>query len=380
MHGNSVQTRANDKRLRPTLNRIWERLRDRGIQVGLLLPVGIIAFLYLHTGRVAPHSAPSLFLDQAFTLAAPVCILALALLFVVKREIAQWLALFISMFGLGFGIVLVIAASTNRAPDMRVMVVAFVAIVCSVVMLFRSQMLIARLHTLQAKMIAVLAAALLPALQLWQATFFLPANLQPSLGLKIDVESRGQEGANNRSSVILTMENSSDIRVIILISDLQICGSQNAPAPNAPPPNDCQVFTPFYEGSWIDVRNTAEYRIAITTPIAEPYLQVQLRVKYARGDRLVWTEDRATSVENCKDVRTVNIEEPSRYLALATRPDRLVYSNKFDQDNNYLDVRITPESIDPCRTNGTSRDRELEKSYGLTTAIRLWETWVQPPH
>lgn len=240
----------------------------------------------------APSTAAVLLIDYALLLGLFAATFALVLLVLGRPATAAYASLFVSAVGIALSLTVLLVQTFQPWRDRPITVLALVALVTSGLNAWlrgaRPKLTIGISRKVGA---GILAVGLLPALQFWQSTSFLPSRTQVSLSQVLDVEVTDRAATGYHAVVAVTVENTSDTRALVIISDLKICDwtrtsevvSEIDTLRSRP---NCVSKRPIAERAWIDGKSTLRYSVAVETPSGRPLLQLISRIAYARGDRL----------------------------------------------------------------------------------------------
>jgi hypothetical protein len=235
----------------------------------------------------------------------------------------------------------------------------------------------------------VLAAGALPLLQFWQASGFLPSQTDSAL-----TQTVSPVVVNSDLQLLTNIEykltNDLDRRIVVIISAVTVCAWPNESAVVYDDQalrnrDNCQLFRPANERSWISAKSSTTWRTAVAIPVDQPVLQIVARIVYARGDRLRLTQsvDNIGDLGECVGVRAVRIREEARYKALIQPPKYLVYADRSgDGGTNYYLQFADPtycyaQSLETRHDN--DQNNNLVDYYGVTETRQVLVTWLTPP-
>jgi hypothetical protein len=237
-----------------------------------------------------------------------------------------------------------------------------------------------KLPPLSRAAILAVVAGLLPVAQFWNTTVFLPGQLQAAVTQTVNVIHEATKDGTSLAVVDFTVTNDTDVRMLVLISGLYVCGyDHGALIPAGPKDGRCNDWFayPIRSNSWIAAHSSLNYRRAIELPASTPVVSVRARISFARGDRLrVDERDPAvlTNVGSCSVLTPMELKEGSRYERFLQRSKYLVYFSRPTGDN----YRVVPAGLErlcpdkPDDTYDAAAD-SLATYYGVTEATVIWE-------
>jgi hypothetical protein len=237
--------------------------------------------------------------------------------------------------------------------------------------------------------------ALLPALQFWHATSFVPSRLNNSMTVTATPSVQGVfHRANAKSTVlrgVLTVQlrNQGDVGALILASEVTLCFRQddvNLEYDIEKLYHDkyCTTDVILEHTSKVDAKSTWTYHSAFTTTPDRPLAQVVAHVWYARNDRirigpeiLRKPESRPPSEDlrtGCKGSTTrYRLIDDARFKGVVARHRYLTYDDRGGSGDAYF--FLTTEGEPLCLQSRYDLDRQL----GTTDVVIHTEDWLQVP-
>jgi len=181
--------------------------------------------------------------------------------------------------------------------------------------------------------------ALLPAVQFWHATSFVPARLTTSMSIDPRVTVQHADAKHRLGTVEVQLRNNGDVATLVLAAEVIVCLR-----PTIHPTLDYHVSTLYGDGacgtsrivadlSQVDAKSSVTYHRSFIARRDTPLVQLVARVWYARADRLRVDESSRTGPDlkaGCLGgVTTWRIRDDARFKGVAQRQRILV----FDQGN-----------------------------------------------
>lgn len=213
------------------------------------------------------------------------------------------------------------------------------------------------LHRLGRKKLAVLPLlaplSLLPALQFWHQTSFLPAQLSTSLSVEPRVIVQNADGGRFHGVVEVAIHNKSDVAALVLASQLRICFRGSIAEQEKPCPPG-QVMDAL---STVDAKSTMTYHTPFeATPPDNAIISLYAAIWYARADRLRVARESAQDIphpgkcDECSGkVTTYRLRDEARFKGVVQRDRLLVYDETKDNVKFYLTTSGQPLCQDPPR-------------------------------
>ena len=184
--------------------------------------------------------------------------------------------------------------------------------------------------------------ALLPAVQFWHATSFVPARLTTSMSIEPRVTVQHADANDRFFAVEVQLRNNGDVATLVLAAEVIICfrsTNQNLSYDVRTLYGDgaCRTSAIVDELSQVDARSSVTYHRSFTTR-DRPLVQLVARVRYARADRLRVDESSRTGPElkvGCLGgVTTYRIRDDARFKGVAQRERILVYDEGTGPEEN----------------------------------------------
>jgi hypothetical protein len=352
----------------------------RLISLVLLAPGAVLAIGFVKQPVTGALTFAALVIDSMLIVVVLVGALALPLVLVSKPAVAAHASVAASCSVIVLTSTLLLTGALRSTRDSPVMFLCVFAL-CTALLNMSLRGVHFSTHLPRKVWIGLGAIGVVPLLQFAQGLAYLPLQTQVSLNQSLGARSTSKDGKNLRGVVEVDVENTSDTRAFIFISDLKIChwsvpadagyDEESLRGPN------CRSETPLGERTWIDGHSHLRFSLATSTPADRPLIQLVGRVAYARGDVLrevVGSETPRTgaALEGCSSVRSVLLQEESRFKSLAQQSKFLMYA--VSDDSGGLRPFIVPENRLSCR----SRDRLLSDYYGVTEQKVVWQGWFVP--
>jgi len=349
---------------------------QRAVALLLLVPTVWLSILFWAVPASNPLTVSALLLDRilqvATALALPVAVVGVA--------VAPWpLARPAALAG---GIVSVMLGGSAVTAALRPPVegwttlLSVLSLVCGLGQLI---WMLRRILLARKWRISLLAPlTLLPLVQFWHATSFVPARLTTSITMTAQVTSTQAVGEESRGAVEVGLRNDGDIGAILLGSWLYICERETVEdlvydmsVIHSDPA--CADVSPLF-GNWTDIEpNTVRTRHqAIVTRLNEPIVQVVGEAWYARTDRLQIDEQNKASLY---DVRTCPVPPEYIYQLFADSRVRGVVEKQrlliYTSDDWYFST--VDESL--CEDSRYA----LGEHIGVGWVRNFYNDWLQVP-
>jgi hypothetical protein len=367
-----------------------------GRLLGLLLltPACVLAVLFWRVPVADPLTVSALLVDRTLmastALVLPVCLLAMA---VAPWEWAERGAVAGAMVAVALGGSISLAAL--RPPvDLWPTVLAVLALVGGIGLLIwrQGKLLLSWRGTIP--IVGILS--LLPLVQFWHATSFVPAHLNTTVGTDVKVTGQTMKGGSARGEIEVTVRNNGDIGALVLASELILC---YWPEPHEFLLQDdlynsehCETEQIFSNLSEIDSHSTWTMRHAFQrAPKGSGIRVVQgvVLLWYARMDRLRIDNDPVIdsfplSIMNpgrqrslaCRKwtLSVLRVQEESRFQGVVQRERRLVYLDSGDPGDAYFALTTVGESY--CNSDGDESTKGLPRwsSYDIGQRVGVRES------
>jgi hypothetical protein len=269
-----------------------------------------------------------------------------------------------------------------------------------------------------------LVLSLLPLVQFWHATSFVPARLNTTVGTVVRLTGQTTKKGSATGEVEVVIRNSGGVGAMILASELILCywrGPHEFLQQDAlyDDPH-CETEQLFDNLTQIDSRSTWTIRHAFHQPAAKDskirVVQGIVFLWYARTDRLridsepivdneplfPWTVIANVDSQDCKKVKgemkntkfeieedwrlsVMKVSEESRFQGVVQQDRHLVYLRNFsDPGDAYFALTTVDEPLcDPNHDGSGGLPRwsnyDLGQRVGLTTLRLNHEEWVELP-
>ena len=362
----------------------WEAL-------GLLLPgLALFGFL-LAQPEAALSNGPALLIDNLLRALAVVVAAGLVTVVLAQDGLAARAAFVASAACALLGVAVLFAGLWSPFRDWWAMAGAAFATAAAGVNLYRRRRVWRGIKGLSTKvLIGVVTVAAVPAFNFWSETSYLPSRNAASLELSTTAAVEAAPDGSDHWVVTSTITNLSPVRAFVIISGLTACrwAGESHWRRSIPPAQrekeDCErLIPPFSEGSWLDPEATLTISTPARVDSARQLLQVDLRVAYARADRVVQVVDSerdATSQElgGCVEAQVWDLQPQSRLSALARRELQMMYAQVVEDGGrtyffgaaDSLRCRPTPE-----QDRNAFRFQGLNQYLSLTEATTIWAGW-----
>lgn len=294
-------------------------------------------------------------------------------------------------------VALLAAFSADPVRWWGVGLVALALVASGVFLLFSTRQIVAN-YVIQRPRLAAVAAgllALLPLVQFWNATSFVPAHQQTTLGAAVKADGVAT-GTGTNGEITVTLTNSGDVGALVLSSELITCERSAPQSPREPAvlykDKRCVVDQLVGHLDELDARSTVALTSALRQPQRPPdhvrLLEATVLVWYARQDRLQVGDltattqtspeaahECATEYEGGNHVEVYEVQPNSRVEALVERPRRLVYVWRGRAGDAY--AALQPTNHQMCNKRGLPEDDEkIDEDVGLSFLRLNYETWL----
>ena len=362
----------------------WEAL-------GLLVPGLALYGFFVAQPEVALSNGPALLIDNLLRALAVVVAAGFATVVFAQDRLAARAAFVASAACVLLGVAVLFAGLATPFRDWWAMAGAAAATAAAGVNLFRRRSVWKGIKGLSSKvLIGVLTVAAVPVFNFWAETSYLPSRNAASLELSTTAAVERAPDGSDHWIVTSTITNLSPVRAFVIISGLTACRWSDESSWRREIPDDqreqedCErLVAPFSEGSWLDPDATLTIATPARADSARQLLEVDLRVAYARADRVVQVLDSerdATPQElgTCVDAQVVDLQPPSRLSALARRELQLMYAQVAeDRGRTYFfgaadSLRCGPT---PEQDPNAFRFQGLNQYLSLTQATTIWAGW-----
>jgi hypothetical protein len=198
--------------------------------------------------------------------------------------------------------------------------------------------------------------ALLPAVQFWHATSFVPARLTTSMSIDPRVTVQHADAEDRFLVVEVQLRNNGDADTLVLAAEVIVCFR---PSTNQLLTYDtstlygdggCRTSNIVDRLSQVDAKTSVTYHQSVIAPRDLPRVQLVARVWYARADRMRVDESSKTGPElkvGCLgEVMTYRIRDDARFKGVAQRERILVYDEGSGPERNAF--YLTTKGAPPC--------------------------------
>jgi hypothetical protein len=358
------------------------RFRDgRGLFLLLMVPTLILSILYLPNQAYDAPNVSALLLDRVLQVTTAVVFpISLAIVLISPQRIARVGAVLASICSALLGV----SASMNAFRPWRDMLPTMLAIIClvigvgSLVWLTRNVVLAARW-----RFSLIGLVALLPIIQFWNATSFEPARLDTSMSITpavVEVESETE--SDYQVNLQFQLQNTSEIGAAILTSRVMYCARSSSIGLNYDmdalyTDPDCTAGQVIRDLSRLDGKTSFAYSTAFLAPKDQPYLQLFVRVWYARSDRLRISPDKVdvavSESDKCSSghIVTYRILDESKVKGLVQKDRYLTFEGRPDASTTYS---MTSKGEPLCG----GRENELTRYFGALIAGSNQQFWLSP--
>jgi hypothetical protein len=262
----------------------------RALFLILMVPNMILSILYLAVDVDDPLTISALLVDRVLQITSAIVFpISLVMVLSAPIRIARVGAIIASICSALLGIS---ASVSALRPPIKILPTALAVIcavigVASLVWLTRKVMLTSRWRF---SLIGLLA--LLPLIQFWHATSFVPARLKTSMGVtSAVVKVHSETKSDRRATVEFELVNGSDVDAVILASRVMWCFRPS----NAGIETNMDKLYNDHHCAWgalilhttvIHGKTSFSYHQAFSAPKDRPFLQLFVKVWFARSDRL----------------------------------------------------------------------------------------------
>jgi hypothetical protein len=221
--------------------------------------------------------------------------------------------------------------------------------------------------------ISLLAAplALLPALQFWHGTSFVPSHLLTSVGITAKASVQRSLGKTLQGVVEINFQNNGDVGALVLASEVTVCFTDSLETVDKSLTSNqmlydqqgeaCHTKQIFDHFSVIDGKTTWVYHSAFTTAADKPLILLQAHLWYARNDRLRIDEAHVqkvtktahpgvtdADVKACRgDVTIYKIRDEAKFKGVVQRQRLVVYDDEHGVGDAYFN--LTTPGVALCR-------------------------------
>ena len=359
--------------------------------VGLLLPGLALFGFFVAQPEAALSNGPALLIDNLLRALAMIAAVGTVTVVLAQDRVAARAAFVASAACVLLGVAVLFAGLATPFRDWWAMAGAAAATAAAGVNLFRRRSVWKGIKGLSSKvLIGVLTVAAVPVFNFWAETSYLPSRNAASLELSTAASvGQGPDGADHWV-VTSRITNLSPVRAFVIISGLTACrwseeSHWRLSIPEAQrEEEDCErLIAPFSEGSWLDPDATLTIRTPAAADSTRPLLQVNLRVAYARADRVVQeldSEREATPQERgaCVEAEVWDLQPASRLSALARRELQMMYAQVAeDGGRTYFFGAEDSLRCGPTPEHGRNafRFQGLNQYLSLTQATTIWTGW-----
>jgi hypothetical protein len=339
--------------------------RSRAVALLLMLPAGWLAVLFWRVDFVDPLTVSALVLDRTLE-AATVFVLPPAALLTL---LAPWTLARLGAAAGGAVSVLLgssAALAALRPPfDLWPTLLAAVSLFAGVALLVWVLHRTVRPKRLTVSLLAPLA--LLPGLQFWHATSFVPSRLTASvsveprvvvLGLERGAAFQDADGESLRGVIEVAVRNNGDVGALVLASRVMTCFR----SPYDPKDSDCVDSVILDELSQIGAKSTLIHHLGFRQPATRPLVRLDATVWYARTDRLRVARKKSAHDRHCGPVTTYDLQDEARFKGVVQRDRRLVYAGDQSQAG-YKAIYLTTAGEPPCEQSRYRIDDYVGAAY-----------------
>jgi hypothetical protein len=341
---------------------------------------------FVRQDEPALSTGPALLIDNLLRAASLLALASVVILLIAQEDIAQRASAVASITVLALSGAVITSGIWSPRRDSLMVALAVLATVLAAYNIWLQREAGSGLKTTATKNVAaLLAIAAVPAFTFWAETSYLPSRNSVTLLGAIEVDTQRAPDMSLHLQVSSTVENPSDVKAQILMSDLQVCSFLDEDELNSPSDPDSAdaghcvwLPQPLARPSWLDPGASATIRRSVTLDPERPLVQVQLRWWYARADRLILgSQETVTDWElgDCSWVDRWHIRAQSRLSSLALKELSLVYAPV--DGGGALDYFIVPTDDFVC--NHPDLRAQLQQYLALTWELTVWEGWPIAP-
>jgi hypothetical protein len=373
---------------------------DRLTALLLVTPGCVLAVLFWRVPVSNPISVEALLVDRILEIATTTLPLTVMIIIFGTWRFARWAAFLAALVCAVLGVATALAGL--RPPvDAWPTVLAILAAVSGLTLAFHGRIPQTHLRWPAVSLVGLLS--LLPLIQFWHASSFVPSQLSASVGAEAALSGTQLDDGGAQGTVELEIRNNSDVGALVLASELVLC-YRDGPAAFLRQESlytdpTCITESIFDVLSTLDAKSSWKIRHGFTHPALStgPVKSVQAIVLlwYARQDRLRIDNSSVEEIDPgppCKGpLVTYAVLEESRYKGVVQRDRRLNYyygsADKVSVQNGSGDAyfALTTEGEPPCSDGAYDYGLPRPSDYGIAdyvgmTSLRLnHEDWLAKP-
>jgi hypothetical protein len=276
-------------------------------------------------------------------------------------------------------------------------VLALAALGGGIILLLRT-----RVHTLLSWRSTLSIAgilALLPIVQFWHATSFVPAHLNTTVGADVKVTGRTTKAGDATGQVEIAVRNSGGVGALILASELILCywaePHELLTLDELYASDECETQQLLDNLTEVDSGNVWTIRRAFQRSAAKGRsprtVQANVFLWYARKDRLRIGEElqlSSSDIQTCRQPSQLwmfQVQEESRYQGIVQRDRRFIYLRTGDSGDAYFALTTVREPIcilEKGMYEGLPRqsDHDVGQRVGLRQLRLDHEAWLEAPN
>jgi hypothetical protein len=352
-------------------------LRGRWLFLLLMVPNIILSVLYWRVDAKDPLTISALLVDRILEITTAIVFpISLVIVLISPVQIARIGAIGASLCSTILGV----SASVSALRPPRERFTTMLALVCLIIGLATLVWLTHKVMFASRWRFSLIGlVALVPLIQFWHATSFVPARLTTSTGLTVAVVTvQGESKSSRRGSIQFDIKNDSDVTALILASDVHSCFRHSDAEVKYDDDalfadDDCDYDRAISNLSEIDGHTSFPYYDSFSKPMDRPFFQLSVKVWYARNDRLrIGDEIKVDSAQaaDCTDhFATYPILDEAKFRGLVQKERYITY---FGDPDYSLGYNITAKGEPLC----TGRGYDFAEYYGVNTVSRGQEDWL----
>jgi hypothetical protein len=386
-------------------------LPERALVLLLNLPVSWLAVLFWRVPVEDALTVSALLLDLVLQVCTAVVFpVALGFVLVAPKSLARVGSVVCAVVSVLLGGSVALAALRSQA-NLVPTLVACGSLLCGIVVLIWA------LHRplLSTKwQVSLLAAplALVPALQFWHGTSFVPSHLRTSVGITAKASVQRHLGRELDGVVDVKFQNNGEVGALVLASEITMCFTDSLAVVR----NDldtieklydqqdkaCRTEQAFDHFTVIDGKTTWVYHSAFTTTTDKPLLLLEAHLWYARNDRLridpeyvveVTRSDHPGlsqwSVNACRGYVTIfRMRDEAKFKGVVQRRRLVVYDDQGDFGDAYFNLTTPGRALcentemSPAASSSSSADDKLRlriaADVGASDVSTRQTDWLAP--
>jgi hypothetical protein len=347
-----------------------------------MLPNIILSILYLLVDVHDPLTVSAFLVDLVLQIATFVVFpVSLIVVLFAPLSIARVGAIIASICSALLGI----SASLSALQPPRKTLPTILAVVCAVIGVALLLWLTHKVTLAFRWRVSIVGLlSLLPLIQFWHETSFLPARLQTSMSVtRVVLDVRSETESERRGSIYYELQNLTDVDALILTSHWEWCfrpSDADLETTTAQPSDGlCSYGQLVGTTSTIHGKVPFVYQWTFSEPKERQFFQLFVTVEYARNDRLridynsseTMNEDiKVTKADGCSgELKIYPILDEARFQGLVQKQRYLTYD--IDNITQLPRYHLTAKGEPWCVSRG-----DLDSHYGITTVTSRQRDWL----